>query len=86
MAIDALDHCANCGKTGAPAVWEPSCNPVVDGRDGRRKRPGYEWYMVAVVEVSSFAILLVHACVRCAPSAKLLTIVVQHSVLTSEKS
>lgn len=43
MAIDALDHCANCGKTGAPAVWEPSCNPVVDGRDGRRKRPGYEW-------------------------------------------
>lgn len=21
MAIDALDHCANCGKTGAPAVW-----------------------------------------------------------------
>ena len=50
MAIDALDHCANCGKTGAPAVWEPSCNPVVDGRDGTRKRPRYK---VAVVEVSS---------------------------------
>lgn len=65
---------------------EPSCNPVVDGKDGTRKRPGYEWYMVAVVEMSSFAILLVHACVRCAPNAKLPTIVVQHSVLTSEKS
>lgn len=66
------------GNQVAILLW---MEEMAEGKD-----QGTSGYMVAVVEVSSFAILLVHACVRCAPSAKLLTIVVQHSVLTSEKS